>query len=58
MLTMDARIKISAADPVRETAGLYEFLRGDRTLAGRVRAEAPPPRDGELGGATDVLVVA
>ncbi|RFU38144.1 hypothetical protein DZF91_29255, partial [Actinomadura logoneensis] len=27
-------------------------------LAGRVRAEAPPPRDGELGGATDVLVVA
>lgn len=58
MLTMEARIKVNGGDSVRETAGLYELLRGDRTLVGRVRAESPPPRDGELGGATDVLVVA
>ncbi|MFC4911961.1 effector-associated constant component EACC1 [Actinomadura gamaensis] len=55
---MDARIKVSGGDPVQETAGLYEWLRGDRTLAARVRAEPAPPRDGELGGATEVLVVA
>ncbi|WP_051467905.1 effector-associated constant component EACC1 [Actinomadura oligospora] len=55
---MEARIKVSGDDPARETAGLHEWLRGDRTLAGRVRAESTPPRDGELGGSADVLVAA
>ncbi|MCP2335944.1 effector-associated constant component EACC1 [Actinomadura rupiterrae] len=55
---MDARIKVNGGDTVQETAGLFELLRGDRALTGRVRAEPAPPREGELGGATDVLVVA
>jgi hypothetical protein len=37
---------------------LNAWLRGEPDLAGRIRFAGPPPGDGELGGLTDVLVVA
>ncbi|MFJ9690749.1 hypothetical protein [Kitasatospora sp. NPDC101183] len=56
---MDVRIRVAGGDDeVRETAELWGWLRGERGLTGLVRAEARPPAEGEMGGATDALVVA
>ncbi len=53
-----AQIRLSGADPIGETAALWEWLRGEEQLRGRVRAVASPPGEGELGGAIEVLQVA
>jgi hypothetical protein len=37
---------------------LDDWLRGEHSLAGRVRLTGPTPRVGELGAVTDALVVA
>jgi hypothetical protein len=55
---MDAQIRVAADDEVAEVAELWEWLRGERALAGMVRAVQRPPGEGELGGAVDVLTVA
>ncbi|WP_051837966.1 effector-associated constant component EACC1 [Streptomyces sp. NRRL WC-3742] len=49
---------MTGGDELRETATLWTWLRGERGLAGLVRAESRPPAEGEMGGVTDVLVVA
>ncbi|MFI1524638.1 effector-associated constant component EACC1 [Kitasatospora cineracea] len=53
-----AQIRLSGADPIGETAALWEWLRGEEQLRGLVRAVTPPPGEGELGGAVEVLQVA
>ncbi|MEU9046175.1 MULTISPECIES: hypothetical protein [unclassified Kitasatospora] len=55
---MDARIRITGGDEVRETAELWDWLRRERALAGLVRAVPTPPADGQLGGVHEVLEVA
>lgn len=55
---MDACIQISGGDEVGEIADLREWLRGERQLAGMVRAVPSAPGPAELGGAADVLAVA
>jgi hypothetical protein len=55
---MDASIRISGGDEDREITGLWEWLRGERQLAGHVRAVPSTPAPGQLGGAVDVLTVA
>jgi hypothetical protein len=52
------RIRLSGADPIGETAALWEWLRGEEQLRGLVKAVTPPPGEGELGGAVEVLQVA
>jgi hypothetical protein len=37
---------------------LDDWLRGESELAGRVKLAGPPPRKGELGALSDVLIVA
>ena len=55
---MEAQIRISGGDEVVELPALQKWLSGERSLAGRVRAVRRPPREGELGGAFDMLAVA
>jgi hypothetical protein len=55
---MDAQIRVVGGDEVEATASLWEWLRGERGLAGLVRAVPRAPREGELGGAFDALAVA
>jgi hypothetical protein len=55
---MEAQIHVAGGDGVAEFAALWEWLRGDRALAGALRPVRQPPHEGELGGALDVLVVA
>ncbi|GAA2158412.1 hypothetical protein GCM10009760_61370 [Kitasatospora kazusensis] len=55
---MDAQIRLSGGDEIAETAALWQWLRGERQLAGRIRAVTPPPGEGELGGAVELLSVA
>ncbi|GAA2114365.1 hypothetical protein GCM10009759_58610 [Kitasatospora saccharophila] len=54
----DIQIRLSGADPIGETAALWEWLRGEPQLRGLVRAVPAPPAEGELGGAVDLLQVA
>lgn len=54
---MDAEIRISQGDGITEFASLSEWLRGERTLAGAVRAVRWDPGETELGGAFELLVV-
>jgi len=55
---MDTQIRVSGGDQVAEIASLWDWLRGERDLAGRVRGLQRPPGEEELGGAVDVLAVA
>lgn len=55
---MDAQISISSSDRVEELADLSQWLRKERGMVGRVRPLQHPPREGELGGAADLLAVA
>lgn len=55
---VDAQIRLSGGDKIAETAALWQWLCGERQLAGRVRAVTPPPGEGELGGAVELLSVA
>jgi hypothetical protein len=55
---VEAHVRISGGDEVEEVTDLWEWLRGERALAGAVRAVQRPPGEGELGGVFDVLAVA
>ncbi|MBB4921959.1 effector-associated constant component EACC1 [Kitasatospora kifunensis] len=55
---MDAQIKVIDGDQTRELAALAQWLRRSREFQGRVVLAASPPRDGELGGAFELLTVA
>jgi hypothetical protein len=55
---VDAEIRISRGDGIAEFASLSEWLRGERTLAGGVRAIRGDPGETDLGGAFELLVVA
>lgn len=55
---MEVQIQVAGGDEVAEFTALWEWLRGDRALAGALRAVQRPPDEGELGGAFDVLAVA
>jgi Effector Associated Constant Component 1 len=59
---VEAEIRVSGGqggevDEVGELAALFEWLRGERGLAGAVREVRVPPGPGELGGAVEVLAV-
>lgn len=55
---MDVQIRIVGGDEVTEITDLWAWLRGERDLVGKVRAAGRAPGATELGGATDVLIVA
>ncbi len=55
---MEAEIRISQGDAVAEFISLGEWLRGERALAGMVRAVPGQPAETELGGALELLAVA
>ncbi|HEY8983179.1 MAG TPA: hypothetical protein VIU15_26820 [Streptomyces sp.] len=55
---MDAQIRVAGSNEIAAAASLWEWLRGERQLAGRVRLVPQAPREGDLGGAFDVLTVA
>jgi len=55
---MEAEIRVSGGDDVAEITGLFQWLRGERALAGTVRSVQRAPGEGELGGAFDMLAVA
>lgn len=55
---MEAEIRIAQGDAVVEFTSLYDWLRGERALAGAVRAVPRPPAETELGGAFEILAVA
>jgi hypothetical protein len=55
---MEAQIRVSGGDEIEEIAGLWEWLRGERGLAGAVQAVRRPPGPEEMGGAFDMLAVA
>lgn len=54
---MDLYISVADGGPA-ELESLDEWLRGERELAGRIALSGPPPRQGELGTVSDLLVVA
>jgi hypothetical protein len=54
---VEAEIQICHGDLVSEFASLWEWLRGERALAGAIRAVPRPPTEDELGGVLDVLAV-
>jgi hypothetical protein len=55
---MEARIQILRGDRVAELAALWEWLRGERDLAGLVRPVRGPLGETDLGGTYDLLAVA
>ena len=55
---MEADLRVCGGDEAEELAGLWEWIRVERDLAGVVRPIWRAPGDGELGGALDVLAVA
>lgn len=55
---MEAEVRISQGDAVAEIVSLGEWLRGERALAGAVRAVHRQPAETELGGALELLAVA
>jgi hypothetical protein len=55
---VEAEIRISDGDVTAEFISLREWLRGERALAGVVRAIPRQPAETELGGAFELLAVA
>jgi hypothetical protein len=58
---VEAEIRVSqgdAGDAVAEIVSLGEWLRGERALAGAVRAVPRQPAETELGGGLELLAVA
>ena len=54
----EVRLRIEGGNEIDEIADLWDWLRGERTWSGAVRAVRTAPSEGELGGAFDVLAVA
>lgn len=55
---MDVQIRVLGGDEVEEVTDLWEWLRGERALAGAVQPVRRPVSEGELGGVVDTLAVA
>jgi Effector Associated Constant Component 1 len=55
---MRAEIRVSATDSIPEYSDLFDWLRGQRALAGVVSAVYATPGESELGGAFELLAVA
>jgi Effector Associated Constant Component 1 len=55
---VEVQIRVSGGDDIEEVSDLWEWLRGERELAGAVRAVRSVPGETELGGAFDMLTVA
>jgi Effector Associated Constant Component 1 len=56
---MELALSVSGPDQIHELASLEEWLIEDPELrACRITRKAPKPRPGEMGGISDVLVVA
>jgi hypothetical protein len=55
---VEAEIRVSQGDAVAEFSSLQEWLRGERALAGTVRAVPGQPAETELGAAFELLAVA
>jgi hypothetical protein len=55
---MDVEIQVVGGDEIAEITDLWAWLRNERNLVGKVQAAGRAPRDTELGGATDVLIIA
>jgi hypothetical protein len=53
-----AEIEIASGDSVAEFVSLLDWLRGERALAGAVRAVPRQPAQTELGAAFELLAVA
>lgn len=54
---MEAEIRISQGEAVAEFVSLRDWLRGERGLAGAVRAVPHQPTETELGAAFELLAV-
>lgn len=57
MWVEEVQIRISAGDRISEYAALWEWLRAERELAGRVRAVRRPPTEGEMGDGLDLIAI-
>ncbi len=55
---MDADVVVSGGKNGEELTDLWEWIRGERVLAGSVRLLRRPSREDELGSAFDTLAVA
>lgn len=55
---MQALVSVSGGDEAAELVSLYEWVRGERSLAGVVRLVRRPPGEGELGSWFELLAVA
>jgi hypothetical protein len=55
---VEAEIRIFQGDAVAEFASLWEWLRSERGLAGRLRAVPRESAETELGGGFELLAVA
>jgi hypothetical protein len=55
---MEADLRVSGGDEAEELADLWEWMRVERDLGGKVRPIWRPPGEGELGGVFEVLAVA
>jgi hypothetical protein len=54
---VEIRISVAGGD-VADMESLYDWLRGESELAGRVKLASPGPQAGQLGTVSDALVVA
>lgn len=55
---MEVRISCAGGDRAAGLESLGDWLRGEPSLAGRLRFSGPAPGEGELGAIADALVVA
>ncbi|MFE9446825.1 hypothetical protein [Streptomyces sp. NPDC006739] len=52
-----ALISVLSEEPVADAESLTDWLRGEPSLAGKVRLTGGPPAPGHLGGALDTVTV-
>ncbi|WP_157548774.1 effector-associated constant component EACC1 [Nonomuraea candida] len=55
---MEVQIQVSGEDQVSEYTALWEWLKSERELAGRIRAVRRPPAEDELGDGLDLIALA
>ncbi|MEO3790412.1 hypothetical protein ABGB14_09370 [Nonomuraea sp. B10E15] len=57
-MDVQAELRITSDDAVRDLSSLLTWLQSQRELQGLVRTVRRPPSTGELGGAVELLTVA